>query len=398
MLDFWLAASVLIGLAVIVVLLPVLRRPALSNAQEENREAANLALYQERLAELRSLSLSPEQLSQAEAEAARALLADSPLDSKPQTSNNTGRALILFSAALLPLLALGLYWHWGASSQVALTRELAQPPTNIPDMFQRLERITQLQPDAVQGWYMLGRAYMAAEQPIKAASAFEQAARLSNRSPEVLGKWAEALYFANDKHWSAQITELTDEALQNDPEEVTSLGLLGIAAFEQNHWADAIRYWQRLALLLPENDPSRQAIEGGIARAHSKLEGEPAAQQRQAFALKVQVTLDEALQDKVAPSDSLFVFIRAACENCPKMPLAVKRLQVADLPLIFTFTDKDAMLPELKPSAFDSLQVLARISRDGNPTKGEWQAQSKIIFSNNQEVQRLVIDKADNRD
>jgi len=394
MLDFWLAACALILLAVAVLVLPLLRR--LPANTDNSREAANLALYQERLAELRSQLLSPEQLSQAETEAARALLADSSPSAAPPTAKHSGRTLILLSAVLLPLLAFALYLHWGASAQLALTRELAQPPASVQAMFERLNRITQLQPDAVQGWYLLGRAYMAAEQPQQAANAFAQAAKLSNRAPEVLGKWAEALYFAADKQWSASIQALTDEALQGDPNEMSSLGLLGIAAFEQSRWQDAIGYWQRLAVLLPAGDPSRQAIEGGIARARDKLQSEPAATDN-TFTLAVRVALAPSLKDKVAPSDSLFVFIRAAGDNAPNMPLAVKRLQVADLPLEIVFTDNDAMLPALKPSAFGKWQVLARISKNGQPTTGEWLAQSKVISAHTQSqaVQELVIEQED---
>jgi len=394
MLDFWLAAAVLILLACAVVLLPVLRRLPVST--EHSRQAANLALYHERLGELRSQLLSPEQLSQAEAEAARALLADSSPHPTPPAAGHSGRTLILLSAALLPLLALALYLHWGASAQLALTRELAEPPATVQEMLGRLKRITELQPAAVQGWYMLGRAYMAAEQPKQAASAFEQAAKLSNRAPEVLGKWAEALYFAADKQWSAATQSLTDEALQTDANEMSSLGLLGIAAFEQGRWQDAIGYWQRLALLLPAGDPSRQAIEGGIARARDKLQS-GSVTAHQDFALAVRVKLAPSLKDKVAPNDSLFVFIRAAGDSAPNMPLAVKRLQVTDLPVEITFTDADAMLPELKPSAFGKWQVLARISKNGSPTTGEWFAQSKVISAHTQSqaVQELVIEQKD---
>jgi len=394
MLDFWLAACALILLATAVVLLPLLRRLPVST--DNSREAANLALYHERLGELRSQLLSPEQLSQAEAEAARALLADSSPSPATPAAKHSGRTLILLSAVLLPLLAFALYLHWGASAPLALTRELAQPPANVQEMFDRLNRITQLQPDAVQGWYMLGRAYMAAEQPQQAANAFAQAAKLSNRAPEVLGKWAEALYFVADKQWSASIEALTDEALQGDPNEMSSLGLLGIAAFEQSRWQDAIAYWQRLALLLPAGDPSRQAIEGGIARARDKLQNETAKANPQAFALSVRLELGENIQDKVAFDDSLFVFIRAVGENSPKMPLAVKHLKVSDLPLDITFTDNDAMLPDLKPSAFAKVQVLARISKNANPSQGQWLAQGEAVVKGSKETQKLVIEQADN--
>lgn len=60
------------------------------------------------------------------------------------------------------------------------------------------------------------------------------------REPELLGHWAQALYFVGNKRWSAQLQSLTDEALQRDPQEVTSLGLLGIAAFEGQRFKERL--------------------------------------------------------------------------------------------------------------------------------------------------------------
>ena len=83
---------------------------------------------------------------------------------------------------------------------------------------------------------------MTQERGADAARAFERAAELSGRQPEVLGQWAQALYFSGGKKMTAQIKALADEALKGDPAEVTTLGLLGIAAFEEQRYADAIGF------------------------------------------------------------------------------------------------------------------------------------------------------------
>ena len=49
------------------------------------------------------------------------------------------------------------------------------------------------------------------------------------------------------------------------------------------------------------------------------------------------------------------------------MPLAVKRLTVADLPVTVELSDADAMIPSMKLSAFDKIVVGARISKSGQP-------------------------------
>lgn len=77
---------------------------------------------------------------------------------------------------------------------------------------------------------------------------------LAGRQPELLGQWAQAQYFADNKQWSPKVQALTDEALKLDPKEVTSLGLLGIAAFEGQRYQDAIDYWSRLLAQLPPEE------------------------------------------------------------------------------------------------------------------------------------------------
>jgi cytochrome c-type biogenesis protein CcmH len=78
----------------------------------------------------------------------------------------------------------------------------------------------------------------------------------------------------------------------------------------------------------------------------------------------VQVSLAPELQTAVAPTDTLFIYAQAV--SGPKMPLAIVRKQVADLPLTVTLTDAQAMMPNMKLSNFAEVKLLARISKSGN--------------------------------
>ena len=402
MMDFWIAASLLLLVALAVLLVPLLRGRKAQT--EEDRTALNVALYQERLAELQAQVsagvLSAEQAEQAQAQAARELLADTEGCEAERTAR-LGQWLPITAALLVPLLGLGLYLHWGASDKVALTRQFAQAPQSVEEMTTRLEQAVELQPDSAEAWYFLGRAYMAQTRPGDAATAFEKAVNIAGRQPELLGQWAQALYFVADKQWSTQLQTLTDEALKADPQETTSLGLLGIASFEAGRFNDAVLFWRRLVAQLPADDPSRAPLEGGIARALEQmasagqsLPAEPAATAVAASAsLKVRVSLAPALKDKVLPGDSVFIFAKAS--EGPPMPLAVKRLTVADLPAEVSLSDSDAMMPQLKLSNFPQVQLQARISRAGNAKAGEWMVRSQPLASNSSEVQQLLIDSAD---
>ncbi|MFD2643397.1 c-type cytochrome biogenesis protein CcmI [Pseudomonas japonica] len=398
MTDFWLAAGLLLLVALSFLLIPVLRGRRAQ--QEEDRTALNVALYQERVAELQAQGeegvLNAEQLARGRDEAARELLADTE-NAEQSRSARLGKALPLLAAVLVPLMAVGLYLHYGASDKVALTQEFAQAPQSLEDMTSRLERAVAAQPDNAEGLYFLGRAYMAQERPADAAKAFERAVGVAGRAPELLGQWAQALYFANNKQWTAQFQALTDEALKADPKEVTSLGLLGIAAFEGERYQEAIDYWNRLLAQLPEGDSSRSALLGGIDKAREKLaagQGKASAPVAASAAkLTVRVELADALKDKVKPDDTVFIFARAS--SGPPMPLAAKRVTVAQLPIEVELSDSDAMMPNMKLSSFPEVQLMARISRAGQPTKGEWVGSGSPLASDTRAPQHLTIDRPD---
>ena len=401
MIEFWLSAGLLCLVAVGFLLIPLLRGRKLQ--AEEDRTALNVTLYQERLCELdlqhQAGTLDDARLQTARDEAARELLADTEGSGEAKPAGRLGRKVPMVMVLSIPLLGILLYTQFGAIDEVQRARTFVGEPRSIEEMTARLEQAVQSNPEAPEGWYFLGRSYMAQERPVEAARAFEQAVKVAGREPELLGQWAQALYFAGGKQWTAQLNALTGEALQADPEEVTSLGLLGIAAYEEQRFQDAIGYWERLVAVLPEGDPSRQAIAGGIARARQEIDpqagGAAAAQTPEIGSLQVRVELADSLRDKVQPGDTVFVFARAA--SGPPMPLAVKRLTVADLPAQVSLSDSDAMMPELKLSAFDQVQLVARISRAGDAKSGEWIGQGEPLANTTQAVQRLIIDSADGK-
>ncbi|MEG5265806.1 c-type cytochrome biogenesis protein CcmI [Pseudomonas sp. JDS28PS106] len=396
MIDFWMAIGLLLLVALSFLLVPVLRGHRAH--AEQDREAVNVTLYQERLAELQAQHdegvLSAEQVESGRAEAARELLADTAGAAQARASG-LGKLLPILAALLVPLMGLGLYLHLGSSDKVELTREFAQPPTSLADITHRLERTVKAQPDSAESWYFLARSYMTQDRPADAARGFERAVTLAGRQPELLGQWAQSLYFAGNKSFTPQVQALTDEALKADPKEVTSLGLLGIAAFEGQRYQEAVEYWTRLLAALPAQDSSRSALEGGIARAREKLEqsGQPVQSATKPASIRLRVELAPALRDKVLPGDSVFIFARAV--GGPPAPLAVKRVTVGDLPAEVELGDADAMMPQLKLSSFAQVQLMARISRAGQPTRGEWVGSSQPLASNETARQALTIDSPD---
>lgn len=104
-----------------------------------------------------------------------------------------------------------------------------------------------------------------------AARAFERAVEPNGQQPEVLGQWMQALYFSDGKEMAAQIKAPTDEALKGDPTEVTTLGLLGIVASEEQRYTDAVDFREHLVSALSSEGPTRSATQDGIQRTRERV-------------------------------------------------------------------------------------------------------------------------------
>lgn len=91
------------------------------------------------------------------------------------------------------------------------------------------------------------------------------------------------------------------------------------------------------------------------------------------------IQLDPKLAKNAKPDDTVFVFARAA--NGPRMPLAVLRAKVSELPLKYRLDESMAMQPGMNLSHFEQVVVVARISPSGEamPQKGDLQGTSKTV-------------------
>jgi cytochrome c-type biogenesis protein CcmH len=396
MIDFWLASSVLVVLGMLSILWPLWRRHQHASV---DRTALNVALYEERIRELDAQvvagEISTEQRDATLEEASRLLLSDT--DQPERRQRRRGAPWVLVgSAAVLPAVVAALYFAWGNPDGLALAREMEQggQPESVEQMISRMERITQVQPESGEAWYMLGRAYLSDQRPAEAAQAFgESLERLGDR-PEVLAQLGQARFFASGNQLDSAAVAALDKALELDPNEPTALGLLGIAAFESGDYPGAIRFWERLLVGMPPQGAGAQAIQGGIARARERM-GEPVEQVQEPVGnavIRVRLELAEGLADEVGPDAIVFIFAREA--QGPPMPLVARRLQISQLPADIVLSSSDAMLPDVKLTEGQTLQLNARLSPTGDVMQGSHEGRIDQVTVGDAEQVILVIDQA----
>jgi cytochrome c-type biogenesis protein CcmH len=259
-----------------------------------------------------------------------------------------------------------------------------------------LEQRLKEKPDDMQGWQMLGRSYAMLENYPQAVQAYQHVLALGgDKDAQILADTAEMVALANDGQLAGQAHSLITTALQLDENNEKALWLSGVAAVQQNDYAQAIQIWEKLLTIFPADEAeSRKIIQQQIAEARTLLSQskqivefatpstatttEPLAQPPEVVKqakLTVQVNLDPALLSKVKPTDTLFIYAKAA--SGPAMPLAVVKKMATDLPITVTLDDSSAMTPAMKLSKFEQISVIARISSSGSamPQSGDLQGQ-----------------------
>ncbi len=231
-------------------------------------------------------------------------------------------------------------------------------------------------PNDVEGWAMLGRSHMVLGRHAQAVPALQKAVALRGDDATLLTEYADALAVVNSRNLDGEPSRLLAQALTIDPNYPKALLLSGMHAFQQKNYPKALQQWEKVLQLAPGGELAQQ-LQGVIAQARERAGGvAPTAAASAAAAPKAAaapgtsvsgtVTLAPALAAKARPDDTVFVFARAA--EGARMPLAILRKQVKDLPLAFTLDDSMAMSPAARLSSAPRVVVGARISASGQAT------------------------------
>lgn len=226
-------------------------------------------------------------------------------------------------------------------------------------------------PSDAAAWGLLARSYVAIGRHADAVGAFQKALELRQYDADLLVDYADAIAVNNGRNLDGEPARLVERALAVDPNHVKALVLSGLVAFNRQDYAGALQSWDKAAPAIPPDSPLAAQLRSGIAQAR-QLAGAGSAGDA-ANRVSGTVTLAPALAARTAPEDTVFVFARAAQGS--RMPLAVLRKQVRDLPIEFVLDDSLAMSPAAKLSAAPRLVVGARISKSGTalPQPGDLQ-------------------------
>ena len=303
----------------------------------------------------------------------------------------------------VPVAAVLLYGQLGnprAAAMFALPQaaepHAAQAGNDMALAINALAQRLRAAPDDADGWYMLARSYETLGRYNDAVAAYREVLQRVPGQPAVLADLADALLSARQGQPDEDSIAAVAQALAAAPDQPKALALAGMMALRRGDAAEALTHWERLQSLLPPDSEAARQIQTNIsqARAMASAPGAPgsppailpsaapaataatattaattatttaAATPAAPARISGQARIAEALRGQVRPADTVFILARPV--DGPRMPVAILRMRVADLPRAFVLDDSTAMSPDATLSKAGTVRVEIRVSPSGN--------------------------------
>ena len=393
--EFWALLVLMLLLAIGIIVWPLLRPKQTTAIAYKD---SNLGLYEEKLQELEA-DLAEGRIQQAEYKLAREeldreLLADIPQESRDNAADlyaaqpRRKPALALFVAAFIPAVSLIVYMQLGMHAATEEFHQQAEAATgkqmSVADMTVILEQRLQQQDGDATAWAMLGRAYKYLGRFDDAVKAFETA-RGKQDSPQLMLEQAEVMALANGQQFDEASRELVLRVLEQQPNNATAIWFAGVAEFQFGNYWQSVDHLAMLTDVAASDEQVKQSVQFYLDESRKKLlaqgedvqpidealqrigQNQQTTQPDQGSAvtsITVQVDVSDDVRKQNAPDTAVFVYAKA--QSGPRMPLAVQRMTLADLPASVTLDDSMAMIEGMNLSAFNQVVISARISQSGS--------------------------------
>ena len=411
-LSLFIALSLLVAFMIaIIVIMPWLRGSRVQNKPVDNQLLAiNVAVFRERLAELKtdkdSGTIDESHYDNQKLELERQLL-DAQREIAPMRNPGIKSRLIL--VVWVPLLAALAYILignrapvfelWAAEDKVGqvaddlLTGKIDQPPAwaieNGAQLISAMQTNVHRHADDPDRWMRLSELFLSLEATPSAIEALSRAYRLSPDNEEIATTYAQVSFFANGGQLDANSRRVLEELLAKNPQHEGAQMLMAMGEARSNNFEQAQGWIRRLrASIAAKPGDHTQALS-----SLDELSANIVVQQQQASeGIDVTVTINSSLLPLIKVDDVLFVAIRDV-KGGP--PFAAKRLPISVIKqgeASISLSDLDAMMPDrtLQSARADDTQlaVIARISHTGNAIaeSGDMSANPVVITTGQNQV------------
>ncbi len=364
MTSFLIPAFLLLVLVLLLLLRPFIF-PAKSSAT--SRRQMNATIYREELDKLEAEHtagvITSTDYEIAHAEMRQRLFQDTIEEDDREVAGSSKKTaiglcifIVLFSSAL----------YFSLGDVVRITQINSEKPVTqegVEKMVAEFAIKMEKDPGNLKGWAMLARSYRILGRDQDAAKAYARAGNFIDSDPQLLADYADVLASNANGSFVGKPSQLINQALKLDPNNMMALWLSGTASYSAGNYKAAVQSWEKLAQQLPPNTDEARAIQGSIAEARSKgglTTSAPVASTGKGISGKIELSAE--LKSKIKPGDIVMVIARKPGE---RMPVAVLKAPATDFPMSFTLNDSLAMNPSAPLSQLSEASIEVRISKTG---------------------------------
>lgn len=274
--TFWLLAAFLLLLTLFGTVWPLLSQAS------RRTDASDIQIYKDQLREIEK-DIDRGTVDRRDGEASRTEISRRLLkasqnqrDGQTQSARFARIAAISLLVALPTTSILGYYWLGSpqlpdAPLQARLEQARSQQAqlqndgegARLEDLVTRVEAHLATKPEDGEGWLVIAPVYVRLGQIDKAVTAFENALRLTPKTPELWSSYGEAATMQASGAISPKARKAFQEARKLAPQQIKPRFYLALALSQDQNYADAAQAWQGLLADAPQGAPWVR-----IARAH----------------------------------------------------------------------------------------------------------------------------------
>lgn len=410
--GLFIALSLFMALILAVIAItPWLRAARIkSNPVDNQLLDINVAVFRERLAELKSDkdsgTIDDTHYQNQKLELERQLL-DAQREVTPMVAPGIKSRLIVMVwvpvLAAMAYLLIGnrtpVFELWTSEDKVGqvaddlLTGKIDQPPAwAIEDgrqLISAMQTNVYRHADDPDRWMRLSELFLSLEATPSAIEALSRAYRLSPENEEIATSYAQISFFANEGRLDANIRRVLQDVLVDNPQHEGAQMLMAMGEARSSNFDEAQGWISRLrnSIAAKPGDHSRALASLDELSANINAQKAQAAQ-----GVDVTVVVNSSLLPLVKGDDVLFVAIRDVNGGPPfaakRLPISVIKQGEANISL----SDLDAMMPERTLASARAqktqLAVIARISHSGNAVaeSGDLSGNPVVISSDQNQV------------
>ncbi len=326
---------------------------------------------------------------------------------KQSSASRYTRLVPLVLILFIPVVSILFYRSVGSGPELAIP-ELIEELNTIESVDQQFAALTEIadildqsfqrRTSDIQTGYTLGTLYISLEEYADAVRVFYTLSNELEDGPDkatVLGQLAQSQYLLADSTITPTVQNTIDEALLLNNNEQAIMSILAVEALLAEDLEGAANYWRRQVSQLPVGSEQVAQLNERIATLEAYLDDpeEFAESAQNAVELTVTVSIDESIQEQIAPGELVYIFARS--EGTP--PLAVLTFAPEDLPVTVTLNESMAMLPQFTLASVETAYVGANIAPQGQAVaeSGDFQvlSDSFVITEQSDRIELVIKDR-----